>query len=262
MAYFIEVFDNDAVTGPKSARTETFLVRLPSLEEVLSDVAESHEQSMQSMQDIAREIELIAGVRKAREEAARGEGVSPERAKQLLAQAGYPTGIDVELQTPVGRYTQDKQAAEAIGRSRSATTNLLRLLALAEPVQTMLLAGDIEMGHARALLALPAARQTMAASEIHARRLSVRDAERLAALDMIGPWADRPRAITLGTDRGYDAADFVEELRTMNVRPHVAQNTSGRSSATGNRRSSRTCSRTSPTAPVAPTIGVSFFSHW
>jgi transposase len=56
-------------------------------------------------------------------------------------------------------------------------------------------------------------------------------AERLAALDMIEPWADRPRAITLGADKGYDAADFVEELRTLNVRPHVAQNTSGRRSA-------------------------------
>ena len=48
-------------------------------------------------------------------------------------------------------------------------------------------------------------------------------AERLAALEMIEPHADRPRAITLGADKGYDAADFVEELRTMNVRPHVAQ---------------------------------------
>ena len=56
-------------------------------------------------------------------------------------------------------------------------------------------------------------------------------AERLAALDMIQHRADRPRAITLGADKGYDAADFVEELRTMNVRPHVAQNTSGRRSA-------------------------------
>ncbi|HEY1260593.1 MAG TPA: IS5 family transposase [Stellaceae bacterium] len=56
-------------------------------------------------------------------------------------------------------------------------------------------------------------------------------AERLAALDMVQHWADRPCAITLGADRGYDAADFVEELRTMNVRPHVAQNTSGRRSA-------------------------------
>jgi transposase len=56
-------------------------------------------------------------------------------------------------------------------------------------------------------------------------------AERLAALDMIQAFADRPVAITLGADKGYDAADFVEELRTMNVRPHVAQNTNGRRSA-------------------------------
>jgi IS5 family transposase len=56
-------------------------------------------------------------------------------------------------------------------------------------------------------------------------------AERLAALAMIEPWADRPQAITLGADRGYDAADFVEELRTINVRPHVARNINGRRSA-------------------------------
>lgn len=48
---------------------------------------------------------------------------------------------------------------------------------------------------------------------------------------MIQHRADRPRAITLGADRGYDAADFVEELRTMNVRPNVAQNASGHRSA-------------------------------
>ncbi|MBO0719077.1 MAG: IS5 family transposase [Rhizobiales bacterium] len=56
-------------------------------------------------------------------------------------------------------------------------------------------------------------------------------AERLAALDMVQHRADRPRAVTLGADRAYDAGDFIEELRTMNVRPHVAQNTSGRRSA-------------------------------
>jgi transposase len=56
-------------------------------------------------------------------------------------------------------------------------------------------------------------------------------AERVAALHMIEPYADRPRAITLGADKGYDAEDFVNELRSMQVRPHVAQNTSGRSSA-------------------------------
>ena len=56
-------------------------------------------------------------------------------------------------------------------------------------------------------------------------------AERLAALDMIEVLANRPRAVTLGADKGDDAADFVEELRTLNVRPHVARNTSGRRSA-------------------------------
>jgi transposase len=56
-------------------------------------------------------------------------------------------------------------------------------------------------------------------------------AERLAALELIEGFADRPMAITLGADKGYDAADFVEELRTMNIRPHVTQNISGRRSA-------------------------------
>lgn len=56
-------------------------------------------------------------------------------------------------------------------------------------------------------------------------------AERLAALDMIEARADRPGRITLGADKGFDAADFVMELREINVTPHVAQNVSGRRSA-------------------------------
>ncbi len=74
-----------------------------------------------------------------------------------------------------------EQAATAIGRSRSATTNLLRLMNLAEPVQTMLLAGDIDMGHARALLATDAAQQILLATEVVARRLSVRETEKRVA---------------------------------------------------------------------------------
>jgi ParB family chromosome partitioning protein len=72
-----------------------------------------------------------------------------------------------------------EQAATAIGRSRSATSNLLRLLNLAGPLQTMLLAGDIDMGHARALLAVDNATQIQLANQIIAKRLSVRDAEKL-----------------------------------------------------------------------------------
>lgn len=74
-----------------------------------------------------------------------------------------------------------EQAAQAIGRSRSATSNLLRLLNLAAPVQTMLLAGDIDMGHARSLLAVDAATQIQLANLIIAKRLSVREAEKLVA---------------------------------------------------------------------------------
>ncbi|WP_332814310.1 ParB/RepB/Spo0J family partition protein [Ramlibacter sp.] len=73
-----------------------------------------------------------------------------------------------------------EQAAQAVGRSRSAASNLLRLLNLAEPVQTMLMAGDLDMGHARALLALERAAQITAANQITARKLSVREAESLA----------------------------------------------------------------------------------
>src|SRR3954468_21676183 len=66
-----------------------------------------------------------------------------------------------------------EQAAQAVGRSRSAASNLLRLLNLADPVQTMLMAGDIDMGHARALLALERAAQITAANQIAQKKLSV-----------------------------------------------------------------------------------------
>jgi ParB family chromosome partitioning protein len=74
-----------------------------------------------------------------------------------------------------------EQAAKAVGKSRSAITNLLRLSQLAKPVQAMLLAGDIDMGHARALLPLPGASQVALAQKIAAQNLSVREAERMAA---------------------------------------------------------------------------------
>jgi ParB family chromosome partitioning protein len=74
-----------------------------------------------------------------------------------------------------------EQAAKAVGKSRSAITNLLRLAQLAKPVQAMLLAGDIDMGHARALLPLPGASQVALAQRIAAQGLSVREAEKMSA---------------------------------------------------------------------------------
>jgi hypothetical protein len=65
-------------------------------------------------------------------------------------------------------------------------------------------------------------------------------AERIAALHMIEPRVDRPRPITLGADNAYDAEDFVNELRSMNATPHVAQNANGRSSAIDGRTTRHT----------------------
>jgi ParB family chromosome partitioning protein len=72
-----------------------------------------------------------------------------------------------------------EQAAQAVGRSRSAASNLLRLLNLADPVQQMLMAGDIDMGHARALLTLDRAAQITAGNQVVARQMSVRETESL-----------------------------------------------------------------------------------
>ncbi|GAB4061242.1 ParB/RepB/Spo0J family partition protein [Uliginosibacterium sediminicola] len=79
-----------------------------------------------------------------------------------------------------------QQAADALGRSRPATSNLLRLLQLSEPVREQLMVGDIEMGHARALLALPAAEQILLGNQIVAKRLSVRDTEKLVNSQLNG----------------------------------------------------------------------------
>ena len=111
-----------------------------------------------------------------------------------------------------------EQAADAVGRSRSATTNLLRLLKLAKPVQALVMQGALEMGHARALLALDGARQIEAANRIVARGLSVRESEALGARLLRGPATRRKHK----TDR--DLARLEEEISqrlgtTVQIRP-------------------------------------------
>ena len=104
------------------------------------------------------------------------------------------------------RMTHD-QAADAVGRSRSATTNLLRLLKLAKPVQQMLADGALDMGHARALLALDGARQIEAANRVAARGLSARETEALVARLVRGAGVRKRRR---GSDR--DLARLEEEV--------------------------------------------------
>ncbi len=101
-------------------------------------------------------------------------------------------------------------AAQAVGRSRSAVTNLLRLTQLAKPVQELLLTGKLDMGHARALLGLSGAQQITAATRVVAEGMSVRDAERMVHATL-NPVAARPRRKTGASDNA-DLARLESEL--------------------------------------------------
>lgn len=104
-----------------------------------------------------------------------------------------------------------EQAAQAVGRSRSAVSNLLRLLNLAKPVQTMLMAGDIDMGHARALLVVDAATQIQFANLIVAKRLSVRETEKLVIRTETQPSDKKPKT----NEKSRDIIRLEEELSDM-----------------------------------------------
>ena len=105
-----------------------------------------------------------------------------------------------------------EQAAQSVGRSRSAASNLLRLLNLAEPVQKMLMAGDLDMGHARALLPLPAAQQILTANEVVARKLSVRDAEKLATKAL---QPEKPASGKAAPEKSRDILRLEEQLADL-----------------------------------------------
>jgi ParB family chromosome partitioning protein len=118
-----------------------------------------------------------------------------------------------------------EQAAQAIGRSRSATSNLLRLLNLAAPVQEMLLGGQIDMGHARALLAVDTATQVQLAHRISARGLSVREAETLVAHHDRAP---AQRTKVGGASRSRDVVRLEEELAdSLGATVRLATNAKG-----------------------------------
>lgn len=142
----------------------------------------------------AARYEIIAGERRFRAAQLAGLTEVPVLIKEVDDQAAAAMALIENIQREdlnpleeaqgIHRLITDfnfthEQAAGAVGRSRSAVSNLLRLLNLAKPVQTMLMAGDIDMGHARALLAVDAAGQITLANQIVAKRMSVREAEKL-----------------------------------------------------------------------------------
>jgi ParB family chromosome partitioning protein len=171
--------------------------------------------------------EIIAGERRFR--AARIAGLSevPVLVKDVDDQAAAAMALIENIQREdlnpleeaqgIHRLITDfnfthEQAAGAVGRSRSAVSNLLRLLNLAKPVQTMLMAGDIDMGHARALLATDAATQITLANQIVAKRMSVREAEKLVVRATDQSQSSMPRPTR---EKTRDIARLEEELSDM-----------------------------------------------
>ena len=111
-------------------------------------------------------------------------------------------------------------AAKAVGKSRSAISNLLRLIQLAKPVQAMLMAGELDMGHARALLPLPGASQIILGQRIVAQGLSVREAEKMAsaaaiAIGQIGQKKTRSTSPSAQANKDPDLRRLAQEIADL-----------------------------------------------
>lgn len=148
---------------------------------------------------LARELadggyEIIAGERRWRAAQIAGLGLVPVLVRKVEDNAALamalieniqrenlnPLEEAVGIQRLIDEFLMSHQtAADAVGRSRSATSNLLRLLKLPQVIQDMVMVGQLDMGHARALLALEGVQQITAANKIVAEGLSVREAEKL-----------------------------------------------------------------------------------
>jgi ParB family chromosome partitioning protein len=175
-------------------------------------------------QDGAMRYEIIAGERRFRAAQLAGLDSIPVLVREVDDQAAAAMALIENIQREdlnpleeaqgIHRLIDDfhfthEQAANAVGRSRSAVSNLLRLMNLAQPVQTMLMAGDIDMGHARALLAVDAASQITLASQVVAKRLSVRETEKLVTRTMEQGTESPGRPIR---DKSGDIVRLEEEL--------------------------------------------------
>jgi ParB family chromosome partitioning protein len=178
--------------------------------------------------------EIIAGERRFRAAQLAGLDEIPVLVREVDDQAAAAMALIENIQREdlnpleeaqgIARLISDfdfthEQAAHAVGRSRSAVSNLLRLVNLAQPVQTMLMAGDIDMGHARALLSVDNASQITLASHVVAKRLSVRETEKLVAraLDEQAESSTAPRQ----KDKSGDIVRLEEELSDKLATPVV-----------------------------------------
>jgi ParB family chromosome partitioning protein len=149
-----------------------------------------------------KRYEIIAGERRWRASQIAGLGEVPVQIREIPDESALVMSLIENIQREdlnpleqaagIQRLIDEfamthQQAADAVGSSRSGTSNLLRLLQLAKPAQDMLMAGDIDMGHARALLPLSKSEQGRIAAMIADKGMSVRDTERLVARELHPP---------------------------------------------------------------------------
>jgi ParB family transcriptional regulator, chromosome partitioning protein len=183
----------------------------------------------------ASQFEILAGERRWR--AARIAGLErvPAIVREVPDEAALGIGLieniqredlnPIEEASGLKRLIEEfklthEEVAGAIGRSRAGVTNLLRLLELAPAVQEMLQAGKIDMGHARALLALSKSRQVEVAEQVASRGLSVRETERLVQHATIAPAPARAAVARLDADSRRLQEELAESLgATVHLKP-------------------------------------------
>ncbi|MBC8118671.1 MAG: ParB/RepB/Spo0J family partition protein [Burkholderiaceae bacterium] len=231
----------DALLGGESTATSPSVLPLTRLQpgkyqprtkmnnESLRELAESIKTQGIIQPVLVRAVgngyEIIAGERRVRAAALAGLQEVPVIIKQVPDDAALAMALIENIQREdlnpleeahgVARLIREfqfthEQAAQAIGRSRSATSNLLRLINLAAPVQQMVMDEQLDMGHARALLAVGAAQQILLASRIAAGQLSVRETEALVARSAGG--AKARKALKRAPARSRDIVRLEDEL--------------------------------------------------
>ena len=199
----------------------------------LAELADSIKQRGIVQPILVREIgkdkfEIIAGERRWRAAQLAGLATVPVLVRDIADDAALGIGLIENIQREnlnameeaagIQRLIDEfhlthDEAAKAVGRSRSAVSNLLRLLELAKPVQDMLMAQKLDMGHARALLSLAKSTQVELAHQIVHKNLSVREAERLAKTSTAPP-KSRKAALSNNADvRGLET-DLSDKLGT------------------------------------------------
>ncbi|MBL8511912.1 MAG: ParB/RepB/Spo0J family partition protein [Betaproteobacteria bacterium] len=174
------------------------------------------------------EYEIIAGERRWRAAQIAGLATVPTLVRDIADDAALGIGLIENIQREdlnameeaagIQRLINEfklthEEAAQAVGRSRAAVSNLLRLLELAKPVQDMVMESKLDMGHARALLSLAKAKQVELAHQIVHKTLSVREAERLVKIEQAPPKAT-PTTLTSDADTRRLENELAEKLGT------------------------------------------------